>query len=150
MTKSIADDVLDFAITREQEAHDFYQDLANRSQRPGMKELFAHFAQEELGHRRKLEAIKAGEMSTGSMKPVTDLKIADYTVQVEVTGNLSYQDALILAMKREKAAFRLYTDLSNMVAESTMKATFAALAQEEAKHKLRFEVEYDDVILTEN
>ena len=150
MTKSIADDVLDFAIAREQEAHDFYEDLANRSKRPGVKELFEQFAQEELGHKRKLEAIKEGQLSTPSLQPVTDLKIADYTVQVEVTENLGYQDALILAMKREKAAFRLYTDLAKMISEPTMRATFAALAQEEAKHKLRFEVEYDDVILTEN
>jgi rubrerythrin len=150
MTKSIADDVLDFAIAREQEAHDFYVDLANRSKRPGMKELFDYFAREELGHKRKLEAIKEGQLATPSMQPVADLKIADYTVQVEVTEDLGYQDALILAMKREKAAFRLYTDLAKMMSEPTMSATFAALAQEEAKHKLRFEVEYDDVILTDN
>jgi hypothetical protein len=27
---------------------------------------------------------------------------------------------------------------------------FSALAQEEAKHKLRFELEYDDFVMTEN
>ena len=34
--------------------------------------------------------------------------------------------------------------------EDDLKQTFLGLAQEEAKHKLRFEVEYDDVILAEN
>ena len=31
-----------------------------------------------------------------------------------------------------------------------MRELFLSLAQEEAKHKLRFEIEYDDMILTEN
>ena len=31
-----------------------------------------------------------------------------------------------------------------------LKATLLGLAQEEAKHKLRFEIEYDDEILKEN
>jgi len=31
-----------------------------------------------------------------------------------------------------------------------LKATLLVLAQEEAKHKLRFEIEYDEHYLTEN
>ena len=53
-------------------------------------------------------------------------------------------------MKREKASFRLYSDLAASVDDEDLKQTFLALAHEEAKHKLRFEVEYDDVILAEN
>jgi len=145
-----ADDILDYAIGREQEAHDFYLALANRVTRPGMKELFSHFAGEELGHKRKLEGVKAGRLSAGSSKKVQDLKIAEYVVDVEESPNMELQDALILAMKREKASFRLYTDLSASVEEPELSELFLALAQEEAKHKLRFEVEYDDVILAEN
>jgi rubrerythrin len=61
-----------------------------------------------------------------------------------------YQGALILAMKREKAAFRLYSDLAARTEDAELKDLLLGLAQEEAKHKLRFEVEYDDKILTEN
>ena len=63
---------------------------------------------------------------------------------------MDYQHVLILAMKREKAAFKLYTDLAAAVDDAGIKAAFESLAQEEAKHKLRFEVEYDDNILIEN
>ena len=143
-------EILDFAIVREQEAHDFYVRLANQATRPGMTELFSQFAQEELGHKRKLEGIKQGKLVPAASKKVTDLKIAEYVVDVKETPDMSLQDALILAMKREKASFRLYADLANAVAEQELKETFLALAQEEAKHKLRFEVEYDDLILTEN
>jgi rubrerythrin len=53
-------------------------------------------------------------------------------------------------MKEEKAAFRLYTDLAERTPDPAIRQTFLSLAQEEAKHKLRFEIEYDDYILKEN
>jgi rubrerythrin len=143
-------EILDFAIEREQEAHDFYLDLAKRAERPGMEELFAQFAREELGHKKKLEGIKGGKGSFPVAKDVPDLKIGDYLIDLEPTGELKYQEALILAMKREKAAFRLYTDLAKLAADTELKLVFQGLAQEEAKHKLRFEIEYDDMILIEN
>ena len=53
-------------------------------------------------------------------------------------------------MKKEKAAFRLYSDLAAKTDDANRKETMLGLAQEEAKHKLRFEVEYDEFVLTEN
>jgi rubrerythrin len=150
MAMSNANELLDFAIAGEQEAHDFYLDLAERVDRPAMKKLLTQFAREEAGHKKKLENIKSGTGSFPHADAVTDLKIGDYLVEVEATGDLSYQEALILAMKREKAAFRLYTDLASMTSDKDLKILFQSLAQEEAKHKLRFELEYDEKVLGEN
>jgi rubrerythrin len=144
------DEILDFAIAGEQEAHDFYMDLARKVERPGMEGLFTQFAREELGHKAKLERIKKGAGAFAPAKKVVDLKIGDYLVDVDPTATLTYQNALILAMKRERAAFQLYTDLAAHAEDAEVKQIFEGLAQEEAKHKLRFEVEYDDMILTEN
>jgi len=71
-------------------------------------------------------------------------------VEVEPDSALDYQQALIVAMKREKAAFKLYIDLAAAVEAQELRDTFLALAAEEAKHKLRFELEYDESILTGN
>jgi len=73
--------------------------------------------------------------------------MAEYVVDVAPSPDMNYQGALILAMKKEKAAFRLYTDLAASAADEKVKGTFLALAQEEARHKLRFEVEYDDMLV---
>jgi rubrerythrin len=145
-----ADELIDFAIQGEQDAHDFYMDLAERVERPEMKKLLKQFAREEAGHKKKLEDIKKGSRSFPYADDVIDLKIADYLVDIEAKGDLTYQEALILAMKREKAAFRLYTDLAAQTGDKDLKIVFQSLAQEEAKHKLRFELEYDDKVLSEN
>ncbi len=144
-------DVLDFAIDRETEANRFYTDLAKKMKRPAMREVFEAFAREELGHKAKLEALRHGKkVQAPAGKTVTDLRIADYVVDVEATADMTYADALVLAMKKEKAAFRLYLDLAAQVGDEDHKTLFVALAEEEAKHKLRFEIEYDEVVLTEN
>ena len=81
---------------------------------------------------------------------VMDLKIGDYLVDVEATPDMDYQQALIIAMKKEKAAYKLYMDLSEKTGDADIAAMFVSLANEEAKHKLRFEIIYDDQILIEN
>ena len=142
------DEVLDFAIKGEEEAFEFYTNLASKIDTPGMSKVFESFAAEEKGHKAKLLAVKEGKHLQPSKEAIMDLKIGDYLVDVEVTNDMKYQDALIVAMKKEKAAFRLYSDLAAQV-DGDLQNTFLALAQEEAKHKLRFEVEYDDNILAE-
>jgi rubrerythrin len=144
------EEILDFAIEKEQDAADFYNDLASRMDREYMKQIFAQFAKEELGHKRKLLGVKEGKFMLSSEKKVLDLKIGDRLSDIELDSKLDFQQALILAMKAEKAAYRLYNDLAGATDDDKMKETFAALAQEEAKHKLRFEIEYDDYVLRDN
>ena len=144
------EDILDFAIEQEEEAAAFYTELATNAKKAWMKTVFVQFAKEEIGHKNKLLYVKKGGVLKPTEGKVMDLKIGDYLVDVEANPNMEYQDALIVAMKKEKAAFRLYSDIAAQAEDEALRDTFLALAQEEAKHKLRFEVEYDENILTEN
>lgn len=138
------DEVLDFAIKNEENARDFYTGLAGKMERPAMKTVFEGFAMEEEGHKNLLLKVKETGGFAPSSEKILDLKIGDYLVPVEAEGDLSYQDALILAMKKEKMAYKLYTNLSAAVSDNSLRSTLISLANEEAKHKLRFEIEYDD------
>ena len=51
---------------------------------------------------------------------------------------------------KEKAAMLMYKMLASLTDDEAMHNTFLALSQEEAKHKLRFETEYDEVVLKED
>ncbi|MPQ49083.1 rubrerythrin [Marinifilum sp. N1E240] len=145
------DDILDFAINEEKMAAEFYTALAGKMKHQEMKDTFEQYALEEIGHRTKLEAIKNGKQYSMSTEKVADLKIGDYLVEVDTEKtNITYQEALTIAMKKEKAAFKLYMDLAAAANDAASKDLFMMLANEEAKHKLRFEVEYDSNILTEN
>ncbi len=147
--KSI-DDILDFAMEEEQQAVDFYSRLAGQAKTDDMREIFESFAQEEISHKARLSKIKAEGIFTMPIEKVQDLKIADYTVSVKAQPDMTYEEALVLAMRKEKAAFKLYTALSDMAPTVELKEIFLALAIEESKHKLRFEVEYDEYVLRQN
>jgi rubrerythrin len=138
--------VLDFAIGEEENAVEFYTELAEKTSHKYMKEVFLQFAGEEKGHRAKLIALKEGKKFQPEESDVVDLKISDYTVDLRTDSVQNYEDALVVAMKKEKAAFKLYTRLSGMIDSPEISQLFKTLAMEEAKHKLRFEIEYDDML----
>jgi rubrerythrin len=144
------DAVLDFAIKGEQDASDFYTELASKMEKPHMRQSLEGFAAEERGHKARLEALKAGQIEKLAKVKVLDLKIGDYLVEQKPSASMDDQSALILAMKQEKAAFRLYSDLAASTDDAELRDLFLGLAQEEAKHKLRFEVSYDEDMLREN
>ena len=150
MGSSTIDEILDFAIQMEQDAVDMYTDLAGKTTAPSAKVAFEEYADEERVHKSKLQEIKTGKRLVHGLKPVLDLKISDYIQEKPLGDDPDYQDILIFAIQQEKIAFKLYTRLSEQAQDEGIKELLLSLAQEEAKHKLRFEIEYDDNIYQEN
>lgn len=143
-------DVVSFAIGKEEEAATLYRGLAERTDQSGVKQMFLDLATQEDGHKRRLQSIKRDGLPSGGDAPVRDLKISDFLSDVEVGPDSDYQEILIFAMKREEASVALYTNLASQAADAAISGVFEALADEERKHKLRLETEYDDNVLKWN
>lgn len=143
-------EVIDFAIDREREAVQFYRDLQSLVQFAPRKEMLRELEDMEKGHIKALENVRTGKTPVTQIPKVQDLKISNYLVAARSTSELSYQDIIIIAMKREETSVQLYTDLANLSAEPSVKQLFIRLSAEEAKHKLHFEKIYNDEILKDN
>jgi len=143
-------ELIEFAIQQEQEAVDFYTELAGKVAEPHVKETLLDFANQERGHKARLQTVLDGKKLDLVRRTVPDLKISDYLVEAEPTPDLSFQGALIIAMKKEKSAYRMYKDMANASDDAQLRDLFWFLANEEATHKLNFEVQYDDLIYQEN
>ena len=139
---SSIDEVLDFAINRENEAQAFYLRIADMVKKPELVKILKVFAGEEVEHRMRLEALKAGKL-TIEKEEIGNLNIADYASDVEPHPYMNHAELLVVAMKKEKLSYKLYTDLAASDQRKEFRDIFLKLAQEEAGHKLRFEVEYD-------
>ncbi len=153
MTRSFESihEILDFAIAREAETHAFYTDLSRTMKDPAMKQAFLEFGAEELQHKANLEAIKAGEYGLiDNSLPLPRMAIAEALQDVTPSSEMDYAAVLTFAMKREKAAYLLYLRLASEAKNKPLAEVFLTLAHQEANHKLRFEIEYDDVVLREN
>jgi rubrerythrin len=141
------EEILDFAISREEEATALYTDLAARVSRPGMQQALLEFAKEEEGHKRHLESIKAGNLQALTIHQVQGLGIAEHLVAPELTDDMTYAQAVAFAIKAEQAASKLYAALAEATDDPNLVAVFTALASEEERHRHRFEAEYDEVVL---
>ena len=136
-------DVLDFAIAEEEAAAEFYRRLANTVSNPLMQQVFEDFAMEEVVHKQKLLLVKEQKLLLPSEDTIMELWKGETVVDSVPEDALEYKQALQLAMDKEKAAFKMYHSLAGAVSDASLKSLFLALAEEEAKHKVRFEVEYD-------
>lgn len=138
-------EILEYAISREVEAYYFYLALAGRVDDPRMRQVFEDLAAEELEHkaRLELEMIKTGktmaEKQMPSGRPESDYIVSDSDSPLDI----DYTDMLLLGMEKEEAAFRTYVNLIPNVNNDESREVLLALAQEEVRHKLRFETEYD-------
>ena len=138
------DEVLDFAIAGEIQAQELYLKMAFMVENPWMSRTLEGFAQEELQHRVKLEAVKAGKI-TLDREEVGDLGIDDTLEDVKSHTSMDYPELLVYAIKKENSSHRLYATMASIFSEPELKDIFLKLALEEANHKRRFEIEYDSV-----
>ena len=141
---STVDEVLNFAIASESKAHELYIEMAAMVENPWMRRTLEGFAQEELQHREKLEAVKAGRIAL-ERENVGDIGIAETLDSTEPNADMGYSELLVFAIKKEDSAHRLYAAMASIFTETDLKDMFDKLAEEEAAHKRRFEIEYDSI-----
>lgn len=148
-------EIIDFAVKKEVEAVEFYNQLKSNAKFSAYKEMLQEFENMEKAHIVKLEQIRknypkiSGNLRT-KKKITVDLKISDNIEEVE--NPASYSDYILVAMKREEKALQLYSKLAEYYSDdsSELSEIFTVLANEEGQHKLKFEKIYDDTVLKEN
>ncbi|MHC4395526.1 MAG: ferritin family protein [Planctomycetota bacterium] len=144
-------EIFEFAVAREVEAYHFYMALAGRVNNPETRRVFEEFAKEELEHKAKLEL---EIMKIGKPVLVVDEKIPeskeDYIISTDDSPlDMAYKDILMLGMEKEEASFRTYVNLLPNVHDEQSREVLLGIAEEEVKHKLRFELEYEMLLKKE-
>ncbi|MHA2088618.1 MAG: ferritin-like domain-containing protein [Promethearchaeota archaeon] len=144
-------EIIEFAIKKEIEAYELYSGSANKTKNPAAKKLLEELAEEERGHKSILQNFsKADEMLNFKLEPVQDLKLSDHLLASPIDENSDIQAVLTFAMKAEKAAFELYTQMSKAAIEGKDSKIFQNLAQMELIRKNKLESLYDDMFYTDN
>ena len=92
---------------------------------------------------------KVDAMTKGPGKS-KDYGLSKYLLPQNVKPNMGYQEALIVAMKREEKAVELFDYLKSITTDKDLKNTFNTLYKWEIEHLRTLEEKYDEDILTEN
>jgi rubrerythrin len=140
-------EILRIAIAKEVEAYNFYLALADYVKDQNTRIAFESMAQEELVHKDKLELelMKIGrttEVEQNPLRPERSYIISNSPEPLDI----DYKDMLLLAIEKEEAAFKMYVKMAEGVKDEKSREMILSLAQEEVKHKLRFQIEYDALL----
>ncbi len=150
MDPSKFQDILKLAISREEEAIASYGKMSEKTQSPGLKELFIDLQEEEKNHKSLLKEITDQKIASFEIKEVPDLKISDYLTEEPPAEEMTFQDLLIFAAKKEQEAVELYSNLERNTEDEDLKKLFQFLILQEKTHKLKLEKEYEEHVLEED
>jgi len=141
------DKILAFCAEQEQQAIVFYENLKTMSRDPAARQKYAELIAMERKHLENLQNFKLEKYLD---LPPVDLHLTDYLVEPEIKSDLTTQEILILAAKREQRSAQMYRDLAEHFKDQPELGTFFQLmADEELRHKHSLESEYEEGVLPE-
>lgn len=141
------DEILLYAIRSEQETAYFYLRLSHKARNAKVKRIFEQYAREVFAHIVRLTRVRENGPTENVLNKLSGFKLSDYVIDLSPASNLTYSEELVLAMRKIRATFKLYFDLASKANDQDTHALLVTLAQEETKHKLGFEVEYNESLL---
>jgi len=143
------EELIDFAIKREEEAIDAYGSMSEKANTPGLRDLLLELQEEEKNHKNLLREVTKDKLQSFEATEVIDLKISDYLVEEPVSPDMTFQDLLIFAAKKEQQAVDLYAELGRRAQSGELKKLFDFFVTQEKSHKLKLETEYEKRVLEE-
>jgi rubrerythrin len=138
-------EIIKLAIANEVEAKKFYEDAANTLTDPHLKKLFASLAEEEMKHRDILTKIYTSNTMDRYFSESRDYKVAETMDEPELSMAMKPADAFALAMKKEEAAMKQYSEMAEMCDDDAKRQVFLDLAAMERDHKLKMESAFIDI-----
>lgn len=139
-----------FAISKEQASQQFYLDVAGRMKEAVSRRMFEVIAEQEARHEEtlKLEVLKHGFVLSATSGVADAIPEFDWKERLEMDADaaeMNYADVLMVAIQKERAAFQMYTQLISMTETPELRRMLLELAEEEMRHVIQFEREYDAV-----
>ena len=150
VTSTSVESVIKRAIVLEEESMAMYQAAAAASKIEPIRKRLEEMADQERGHKARLQEVLAGNVRWAIRKskaePVQDMRLSDHLEAKELEPNADYQDVLLFAARREKAAHDFYVAMAELVDDALVKSIFEMLATEELRHKFQVEKTYEEVV----
>ncbi len=141
------DEIVEMCIDQEQQAIDLYTMARDQAKDESSRLKFQELVDMETVHKVSL---KKFEVENYLDLPPADLKVTDYLMDPTLQENMTTQDILILAAKREGKTAKMYQDLADhFSSDKKLNTFFQMMADEELRHKHDLESEYENEFLQE-
>jgi rubrerythrin len=141
-------DILKFAISKEQASIQFFRDLLPQITDTGVRSLLALLIKQEQAHIEllQLEMNKLGYTVAPNNKGAAVSCFGDEPLEVDDRiRSMTFVEMLRLAIRKERAAFQLYVQIFSMMDDEPLGKVLLELAEEEMRHVLLLEREYEAI-----
>jgi rubrerythrin len=142
--------ILTRAIALEEDAYSLYSNAALATKSDPIRDRLEELAQIELAHKVKLQEVMSGNVRwairRSKAEPVADLRLSDHLVSGSLDPDADFQDVLLFAANRERAAHEFYVAMGKLVEDPLHKSLFEMLAAEELRHKYLVEKTYEELV----
>jgi rubrerythrin len=141
--------VISFAVEREETAYKLYKRAAELSTSIASKKMFEELAAEEATHKDVFSKIDAEKAESHKLCKLPESSIAKYLADIPFRADLSYSEILAYALKTEENAYQLYKAAAGMTEDPKLQKVLMSFADVELGHRRRIEDIYEERVLTE-
>lgn len=143
------EEVIKFAVEREDTAYNLYKRAAELSTGIASKKMFEELAQEEATHKDVFIKIDGDKAESHKLCTLPESSIASYLVEIPFRPDMSYSTIIANALKTEENAYQLYKAAAGMTDDPKLQKLLMNFADVELGHRRRLEAIYDERVLTE-
>lgn len=143
------EEVIKFAVDREETAYMLYTLAVEMSTSVAAKKMFQDLADEEAAHKNVFSKIDAEKAEHHKLCKLPETSISQYLTDVPFRPDMTYQEILIYALKTEENAYQLYKTAAGMTEDPTLQKVLMNFADVELGHRRKIEQLYEDRVLTE-
>ena len=143
------DEVIKFAVEREDTAYKLYKRAAELSTSIASKKMFEELAAEEATHKDVFSKIDHEKAENHKLCKLPESSIAKYLADVPFRADLTYSEILAYALKTEENAYQLYKAAAGMTDDPKLQKVLLSFADVELGHRRRIEEIYEERVLTE-
>lgn len=143
------DDVIKFAVEREDTAYNLYKRAAELSTSISSKKMFEELAAEEATHKDVFVKIDADKAEQHKLCTLPESSIAKYLADITFRADLTYSEILAFALKTEENAYQLYKAAAGMTDDPKLQKVLMNFAEVELGHRRKIEAIYEERVLTE-
>ena len=141
--------IIEFAVNSEEESNAFYLEAKSKVEDSALKDLFQDLADEELEHKKFLRDFLETGADTIRISPSSDYKLAEVMEAPELTTDVTFPDAIMIAIKNEESAMYMYQGLADSCEDAEERDIFIGLKNMEQMHTTRLEEIYTNVAYRE-
>lgn len=143
------EEVIAYAVEREDTAYRLYKRAAELSTSISAKKMFEELAAEEATHKDVFIKIDEKKAENHKLCTLPEASIARYLVDVPFREDLSYSEIITYALKTEENAYQLYKAAAGMTDDPKLQKVLMSFADVELGHRRRLEAVYEERVLTE-